>query len=311
MRFAMIFPGQGSQVVGMGADVAAAFPEARAVFAAADDILGYGLTALCAAGPLATLTETRHAQPALLTHSVAVLRVLEKHGIEPVAVAGHSLGEYSALVAAGVLDFEAALRLVRQRGELMFDSGVDIPGTMAAVIGAPRAAIEAACAAARRLGVCDVANINAPDQIVISGAVPAVEDAMRRLVAAGAKMVKQLNVSGAFHSALMRGPGDKLAAHLRATPFADAAVPVLPNVTGEPATRGAVLRDMLERQISAPVRWEASMRALRAAFPAPVLEVGPGSVLKGLLRRIDRDAACTSVGDRSGLEALLAQTPTA
>jgi [acyl-carrier-protein] S-malonyltransferase len=311
VRLAMIFPGQGSQFVGMGADVAAAFPVARAVFAQADDILGYGLTALCAVGPLATLTETRHAQPALLTHSVAVLRVLEQHGIEPVAVAGHSLGEYSALVAAQVLDFGAALRLVRQRGELMFESGVDVPGTMAAVIGVPCDAIERACAAARPLGVCEIANINAPDQIVISGAVPAVEDAMRRLLAGGAKVVKQLNVSGAFHSALMRGPGEKLAVCLRATSFADAAVPVFPNFSGEPATRSDVLRQMLERQISAPVRWDASMRALRASFQEPVLEVGPGGVLKGLLRRIDRDAACTSVGDRAGLEALLAKTPTA
>lgn len=311
MRFAMLFPGQGSQAVGMGADLADAYPECRAVFERADAVLGYGLAALCFRGPLETLTETRHAQPALLVHAVAVLRVLESRGVRPAVVAGHSVGEYAALVAAGVLEFEAALHIVRRRGELMFASGVEEPGTMAAVVGLERSAVEAACAAARALGVCDLANLNAPDQIVVSGALPAVEDAMRRCEAAGAKLVKRLTVSGAFHSALMRRPAAALAEYLGEFAFRDAVVPVVPNVTAEPETRGAVLRDLLARQIASPVRWEESVRALCARYDGPALEVGPGAVLKGLLRRIDRAAECTPVGDRAGLEALLAKTSTA
>ena len=310
MRFAMVFPGQGSQAVGMGEDLCRAYPEARAVFDRADAVLGYSIAAICFGGPAERLTETRHAQPALLVHSIAVLRVLEANGIQPAAVAGHSLGEYSALVAAGVLAFDDAIQLVQRRGELMFASGVEAPGTMAAVLGASRDLVESACAAARAHGVCDIANLNAPDQIVISGAVAAVHDAMRRLETGGAKMVKALQVSGAFHSALMREPAAGLARALAATTFADAKVPVVPNVTAAPETRGQVLRDLLARQIDSPVRWEESMKALRAACAEPVLEVGAGSVLRGLLRRIDRAAECTSVGDRPSLDALLAKTTT-
>lgn len=311
MQYALLFPGQGSQVVGMGADLAAAYPAARAVFAEADAVLGYPLSALCFQGPLETLTETRHAQPALLAHSVAVLRVLEHHGVEPAVVAGHSLGEYTALVAAGALDFDAALRIVRRRGELMFASGQTAPGTMAAVVGTESATVEAACAAARDLGVCEIANWNAPDQVVISGAVPAVENAMARLQAEGVKIVKRLNVSGAFHSALMREPAAALAAYLETFPLRDAAVPVIANVTAEPVIRGAELRDLLQRQIASPVRWADSMLALRRRFAGPLLELGPGSVLKGLLRRIDRAADCTAIGDRRSVEEFVATIPAA
>jgi [acyl-carrier-protein] S-malonyltransferase len=310
MRIAMIFPGQGSQAVGMGRDLAATSPTAAAVFAQADAILDQPLSAWCFEGPLETLTETRIAQPALLTHSVALLRILAEHGVRPEIVAGHSVGEYAALVAAEVLEFETALHLVRRRGELMFESGRTTPGTMAAVIGLPLEAIAAACAAARPLGVCDLANHNADDQIVISGAVPAVEDAMRRAEAAGARMVKRLNVSGAFHSELMRAPGAALAAALEATAFRDARLPVIANVSGTSEYSGPVLKQLLERQIHSPVRWVESMRTLLAGAPALVLEVGPGTVLKGLLRRIDRSAVCESTGDRAGLEAALAKITT-
>jgi [acyl-carrier-protein] S-malonyltransferase len=308
VRYAMLFPGQGSQAVGMGADLAAAFPAARAVFARADAVLGYALSELCFAGPLETLTETHHAQPALLTHSVAVLRVLELHGVEPAVAAGHSLGEYSALVAARGLDFEAALHIVRRRGELMFASGVTTPGTMAAVVGADPEVVAAACAAASALGVCEIANRNAPDQVVISGAVGAVTDAMARLQAAGVKIVKRLNVSGAFHSALMREPAAALAAYLDEFTFRDAAVPVIANVTAAPVQRGTELRELLKRQIHSPVRWNESMEAMRRLFPGPALELGAGSVLKGLLRRIDRNAECTALGDRGSLEGFLAKS---
>ena len=310
MRLAMMFPGQGSQSVGMGQDLAAAYPEAASVFAHADRVLGYSIAEKCFHGPLETLTETRYAQPALLTHSVAVLRVLAARGVEPAVVAGHSLGEYSALVAAQVLDFASALRLVQRRGELMFECGVETPGTMAAVVGAPIAAVEAACEAARDRGVCGIANLNSPDQTVISGAVPAVLEAMRRLEAGGAKLVKQLNVSGAFHSALMRGPGEALGEALRAATFQDATVPVIPNVTAVPEQAGAALRDLLRQQISSPVRWEESMRSLRKLAQGPVLEVGNGTVLKGLLRRIEREAEAVSIADAAGLEAFLSKTPT-
>jgi [acyl-carrier-protein] S-malonyltransferase len=242
---------------------------------------------------------------------VAVLRVLEARGVQPAIVAGHSLGEYSALVAAGALEFEAALRLVRRRGELMFAAGEREPGALAAVRGADVGAVEAACAAARAHGVCDLANLNAPDQVVVSGSVPAVEDAMARLVAGGARLVKRLNVSGAFHSALMRGPGAELAHYLDEFEVRDGRVPVVPNVTAEPETSGAALRALLARQIHSPVRWEAGMRALRRDFAGPLLEVGAGSVLKGLMRRIDRGAECDAVGERAGLEAFLAKIATA
>lgn len=305
MQVAMLFPGQGSQAVGMGADLVAAYPEAAQVFAVADAELGYPLSHIAFTGPLETLTETRHAQPALLVHSVAVLRVLEARGVTCAIAAGHSLGEYSALVAAGVLSFADALRLVHQRGELMFACGVQAPGTMAAVVGLEVPAVEQVCERVRAHGVCDLANLNAPDQVVISGAVGAVEAALPMLQAAGARVVKKLNVSGAFHSALMQKPAVEFAAALARCSFQDARVPVVTNVSGVAGQDAAWLCTQLQQQIASPVRWTASMQALRARWAGPVLEVGAGTVLKGLLRRIDRDAACTAVGDRAGIEALL------
>ena len=310
MRIAMLFPGQGSQVVGMGADLAAAFPAAAAVFARADALLDLPLTRWCFEGPLEALTETQVAQPALLTHAVAALRVLEERGVRPAIVAGHSVGEYAALVAAEVIDFDTGLRLVRRRGELMFESGRTTPGAMAAVVGLSAEAVAAACRAAGGLGVCDVANHNADDQVVISGAVAAVEDAMRRAEAAGARLVKRLNVSGAFHSELMRAPGNELARTLQSAAFRDARVPLVANVTGAVETRGETLRALLGQQIYSPVRWVESMRTLLQTGPDLVLEVGPGNVLKGLLRRIEPAAGCETAGDRAGLEAAVAKIAT-
>lgn len=303
MQFAMLFPGQGSQVVGMGADLGAAFPEARRTFEEADDVLGFLLSRLCFEGPLATLTETRNAQPALLVHSVAVLRALTRAGAEPAIVAGHSLGEYSALVAAEVLDFADAVRIVRRRGELMFSSGEREPGTMAAVVGLAQSAIEDACASVRELGVCDLANLNAPDQVVISGAVPAVEAAMLRLQQAGARVVKRLNVSGAFHSVLMHEPAEQLSRALESLRFRNARVPVIANVTAQAEQDGGHLRDLLKQQIASPVLWSAAMLEMRLRWPGDVLEVGAGNVLRGLLRRIDRSARCTAIGDADALTA--------
>jgi [acyl-carrier-protein] S-malonyltransferase len=305
MRTAMLFPGQGSQLVGMGADLAAAFPAARQVFARADAVLGYELSTLAFAGPLAMLTETRHAQPALLVHSVAVLRVLQEHGVEAAIVAGHSLGEYAALVAAGVLDFEPALQLVQRRGELMFACGERLPGAMAAIVGLQAEAVEAACGAVRDRGVCDLANLNAPDQIVVSGDVQAVDAALPLLQAAGARLVKRLNVSGAFHSALMREPAAEFARHLDAVTFRAARIPVLTNVGGRAEQDAERLRAALRQQMAAPVRWHESMLALRTAWDGPVLEVGAGSVLRGLLRRAAPDLRCACIGTRADVESLL------
>lgn len=303
MQFGMLFPGQGSQAVGMGADLFENEPAARRTFEEADELLGFELSRLCFAGPLATLTETRNAQPALLVHSIATLRVLEAQGFRPVAVAGHSLGEYSALVAAGTLHFEDAVRAVRRRGELMFESGLQQPGAMAAVVGLDRDRVQELCDSVDN-GVCEVANFNAPDQLVVSGAVEAIETVMPRLRAAGARVVTRLNVSGAFHSSLMREPGARLATHLDGVEFADARIPVIVNVTGRPERDGARLRELVKRQIDSPVCWTESMRSLCELWQGHTLEVGAGSVLRGLLRRIERGAECTAVGDRAGVEAL-------
>jgi [acyl-carrier-protein] S-malonyltransferase len=292
----------------MGQDLFTAFDDCREVFEAADAVLGIGLRKLCFEGPLEDLTETHVAQPALLTHAVAVLRVLQKHDVEPSVVAGHSLGEYSALVAAGSLSFEDALRTVRRRGELMFESGVQQPGAMAAILGLDLSTIEEVCATVA--GVCDLANINAPGQVVISGDVAAVESAMQRCKDAGARIVKRLNVSGAFHSALMQEPSNRLAETLDALTLHDAKVPVIANVTAEPQQRAATLRQLLKRQIVSPVQWVESMRALRRIDDAEILEVGAGTVLTGLFKRIDNSAQCTAVGDRAALEAFLEKTTT-
>lgn len=311
MRFPMLFPGQGSQVVGMGADLVAAYPAARQVFAQADAWLGYSLSALCFDGPLETLTETQHAQPALLVHSVATLAVLRQHGIEPSVAAGHSLGEYTALVAAGSLEFEAAVRIVRRRGELMFESGLHAPGAMAAVIGLEANVITRVCKQVYDLGVCELANLNAPGQIVISGSVAAVDAALPLLKTAGAKLAKRLNVSGAFHSSLMQAPARELAAYLDTFACGDARVPVVCNVTATATQDAGLLRERLKQQITAPVRWSESMQTLHGIDASPVLEVGAGSVLKGLHRRIQPESRCTSVGERAALEAFLAEIATA
>ncbi|UCE03814.1 MAG: ACP S-malonyltransferase [Candidatus Latescibacterota bacterium] len=303
MQFAMLFPGQGSQCVGMGADLVAASAEARRTFEEADAVLGLPLARICFEGPAETLTETRNAQPALLVHAVAVLRLLQQAGAEVAIAAGHSLGEYTALVAANVLDFDDALRIVRRRGELMFESGEREPGTMAAVVGLPAAEVERVCAQVRDAGVCDLANLNAPDQIVVSGAVAAIEAALPRLQDAGARVVKRLNVSGAFHSELMHEPAIQLARYLDEFEFRRAEVPVVPNVTAELEQEGAQLRELLKRQIASPVRWSDAMQRMRAEWQGPVLEVGAGNVLRGLLRRIDRGASCTSIGDLESLQA--------
>jgi [acyl-carrier-protein] S-malonyltransferase len=308
LRYPMIFPGQASQSVGMGKGLFDDDKVTRELFAAAHQLLNLPLAELCFEGPLERLTETRYAQPAILAVSLACLGYLERAGARPSVVAGHSLGEYSALVAAGVLEPLRALELVALRGRLMFESGEKTPGTMAAIVGLDRARVEACCEEAAQGEVLQLANQNSPEQLVISGTVPAVERCMATCSAAGAKKAIPLTVSGAFHSALMATAAAELEAALADTEFEDAAVPVIPNVTAKAIRSGAKLRELLIRQLTEPVLWADSMIALRAIDAGEVQEVGPGRVLMGLMRRIDRSAKVTPLGDRQSMDAWLEKT---
>jgi len=303
---AFLFPGQGSQFVGMGRDLRDAFPAVRALYEEGDEILGAPLSRVCFEGPEDELVKTVNTQPAIYLHSIAVLRLLEERGHRPEAVAGHSLGEYSACVAAGAIEHRDALRLVRRRGELMFQAGLERPGAMAAVLGLSEGALEEALAEARAAGTVVAANLNSPGQVVISGDPPAVEKAMETARARGAKRAMRLPVSGAFHSPLMRPAAEGLRAALAEVPIRDAAVPVFGNATAAPARDAARIREALEAQLVSPVRWEESVRAMRAAGVMQFLEVGPGKVLRGLVRNIDREVAVESIGDPASLEAFAA-----
>ncbi|RMH15747.1 MAG: [acyl-carrier-protein] S-malonyltransferase [Gemmatimonadetes bacterium] len=305
MTLALLFPGQGSQYVGMGRDLAAAFPEAARVFEEADDLLGFSLSGLCWEGPEDELTLTRNAQPALLTHSVAAYRVVRDR-LGPVAfAAGHSLGEFSAHVAAGTLTFADALGAVRRRGELMFEAGEARPGSMAAMLGLDDADVERVCAAAsREESVCVPANYNAPGQVVVSGDVAAVERAGDLAREAGARRVVPLNVSGAFHSPLMAPAEAGLAEHLAGIDFADPVYPVVSNVTAAPVRSGEEARTLLVRQLTSAVRWSQSITALVEAGVDRFVELGAGSVLCGLNRRNARGVPCASVGAPDDLQAL-------
>ncbi len=305
MKLAFLFPGQGSQTVGMGRVLAAAHPAAREVFERADQALGLPLTRLCWEGPEDELRKTVHAQPALLTHSVAALRVLTEAGLAPAWVAGHSLGEYSACVAAGALEFEDALRLVHRRGQLMYQAGIDRPGTMAAILGMDGEAVEAACAAASSAGVVQAANFNAPGQVVISGEIAAVEKACEIARERGARRAIRLDVSGAFHSPLMDAAASGLAAALDQATFREPRCPVVANVSAQPVSAAQALRDALKRQLLGAVRWEESMRFLLAHGVDAFVEVGTGKVLRGLLRTVNADIRAYGSDDAEAIAATL------
>lgn len=313
-KLAFVFPGQGSQKVGMVKAWADASPQARATFEEADEALGFPLSRLCWEGPEEELNLTANTQPALVAASIAVLRALAVMAPElrPVAVAGHSLGEYSALVAAGALDFADALRLVRRRGQLMQEAVPVGQGAMAAIIGLDPETIAGIAAEAAVSGekreVCAVANYNGPAQTVIAGDKEAVDRAVALAKERGARKATLLAVSAPFHSPLMRPAREGMAPLLAATPFRDPQVPVVTNVDAAPVTTAGAARDALVRQIDSPVRWVESVLRMEGDFGVQTfVEVGPGNVLSGLTRRIVQSARTTAIADPDHLRQLLAE----
>ncbi len=299
---AFVFPGQGSQRVGMGRALCETFPICRQTFQEADEALGDPISRLCFDGPEEQLALTRNTQPAVLAASVAVDRLLRSRGHAPAFLAGHSLGEYSAHVAAGTLGLADALRTVRRRGTYMQEAVPVGEGAMAAVLGLPAERVSEACAEVADGEVVSAANLNAPGQVAIAGHAAAVERAGLRAKALGARRVMPLPVSAPFHCALMKPAEERLAPELRALVVADPEAPVVANVDAEPKRTGREAVEALIRQVSAPVRWEDVVRRLIADGVTTFIEVGPGGVLSGLIRKIDRSVSATCVHDPSSLE---------
>jgi [acyl-carrier-protein] S-malonyltransferase len=306
-QIAFLFPGQGSQTVGMGKELAENYPAARRTFEEADEALGYKLSQLCFEGPEEKLKLTEITQPAILTASIAAFRVLQKKGLKPDFVAGHSLGEYSAHVAAGTLTFSDAVRTVRNRGKYMQEAVPVGVGAMAAILGMTVEKVTEVAADAAQKEVCQAANINSPEQIVISGHAGAVERAIKLATERGAKKAVNLPVSAPFHCSLMQPAQDRLAADLVALSFQNPVCPVVCNVDAALVASGEVSRDALIRQVTGTVKWEPSVRLLIDKGASLLIEVGPGKVLWGLMRQIDRSKTCLTVGDEASLQKTLAQ----
>jgi [acyl-carrier-protein] S-malonyltransferase len=309
---ALVFPGQGSQQVGMGRALADAYPAARRTFAEADEALGESLSKLCWEGPQDALTLTENTQPAILTASIAAYRALESEGLaaDALFMAGHSLGEYSAHVAAGTFSFADAVRTVRRRGQYMQEAVPVGTGAMSAILGLDEETVARACLEAANGEVVAPANLNGGGQVVIAGAKAAVERAGARARELGAKRVIPLPVSAPFHCALMKPAEDRLAPDLRALHVSSPRVPVVANVDAEPKHDGAASIEALIRQVSSAVRWEDVVRRLASEGVTAYVEVGCGTVLRGLIRKINRDAAVASVGtpdDMAGARALLSR----
>ena len=310
-KLAFLFPGQASQYPGMGRDLAEKFPESKAVFDEADAALGFSLSQLCFEGSEEALKQTENTQPAILTVSTAAYRALEKQGITPDFVAGHSLGEYSALVAAGALDFSTAVKLVRGRGRYMQEAVPAGEGAMAAILGLSPADVAEVCKKAAENEVVSPANMNSPEQTVISGSAAAVKRAVEIASQSGAKRAVILQVSAPFHCAMMLAAQERLEADLRAANFSNLKFPLITNVDAEAITTGEEARDALIRQVTNPVRWLESIRDMIDNGVTVFVEVGPGKVLTGLLRQIDRSVRVFNVEDSATLQSTLEKLPQA
>lgn len=305
MKFAFVFPGQGSQYVGMGKEIYHRFSSAREVFERADSCLGFKLSFLCFQGPEDELSKTVNAQPALLTTSIAYLQVVKEFGLEPGITAGHSLGEYSALVAAGSLAFEDALQLVRKRGQFMQEAVPLGAGGMAAVMGLAIEKVREACAEAATLGVVEAVNINSPGQVVIAGENDALDRACKAAGDKGARKCKKLTVSAPFHSSLMVRAGERLAVELDRTTIADPNIPIVANVNAGIVKSGDEIRQALKEQVYSPVLWQESMEKIARSGFRDILEVGPGKVLTGLMRKIDRECRAFNTDAKEDIDAVL------
>lgn len=302
MKTAYIFPGQGSQAVGMGHDLFDNFTAAREVFEAADDALGFSLSEMCFSGDEADLQLTANTQPAILTSSIAAYHAAIAEGLpEPDYVAGHSLGEYTALVAAGVLDFADAVRTVRKRGTYMQEAVPVGVGAMAAIMGLDVETIEAVCAEAAHGQVCSPANINSPSQVVIAGNTDAVNRACEMLKEKGAKRAIKLNVSAPFHCALMMPTQERLAADLSELRYGNFAFPILQNVDAAINSDESSVCDKLTRQVSSPVRWLQTIENMAASGVTKFVEIGPGKVLTGLVRQISKDVTYANIENTESL----------
>ena len=303
-KIAFVFPGQGAQTVGMGKDIYEHDVDARAILEQANEALGFSITELMFNGPDTELKQTANTQPALLTVSVAFLKLIEKSGLKADYVAGHSLGEYSALVAAGVLSFEDAVRTVRARGQFMEQAVPGGQGAMAAVLGAEREALKQLCAQITSEGkLVELANMNCPGQIVVSGSVDGVNEVVARGKEIGAKRVIPLEVSGPFHSSLMEKAAIALREELEKLTMQDASIPVIANVTAEPVSAAAQITSLLEQQVCAPVLWEDSVKKLIELGVDTFVEIGSGSVLTGLIKKIDRNVTTVTINSLESLQA--------
>lgn len=303
-KTAFLFPGQASQFVGMGKDLYENYETAKKIFDRADEISGMPLSRYCFEGPEEELKKTYITQPAIFVHSIAVLNILQEMDVKPEGVAGHSLGEYSALVAAGSLSFEDGLKLVKERGRLMYEAGMEQSGTMAAIIGLSPEQVYEICEQIAKTGVVQPANFNSPGQIAISGDVESVHKAIERAKEMGAKKAVELVVSGAFHSPLMNSAQEGLKKVLEQTEIKEARVPLYSNVEAKPVQDAQQIRRLLYQQLAKPVLWQKLIENMIADGFGRFYEIGPGKVLRGLHKRIDRNVACTEIGTVENLEKL-------